>query len=172
MAPASAPSPRQGGKALLVLREGGINGIYYQGGGLTRYGTRIDDFDFLLKSVAKLFPPAVESSFDTGTRGFGDDTTLDRALVKKYQPDTFVVVTLECRIQSRTRLLLLNRNWFQAEARIDFLAPDTLAVIDSRTVQSDFFEGKGTSQSFPREVKDQLAQRVASQLTVLPPGVR
>ena len=164
----SAPSPRRTAKVLMVLREGRINGVYYQKGGLARFGAKLEDFEFLVKSVAKLFPAEVAVTFDTGTRGFGDDATLNRALVRKYQPDTLVIVSVECNTKSKGYLVLFSKSQIQAGAEIEFLAADTLEVLASRSVQTDFIQARGLSEAFPSELKDDLARRVASALPSLP----
>jgi hypothetical protein len=105
--------------------------------------------------------------FDIGTRGL-DDATLNRALVRKYQPDTLVILTLELNSSSKTKLLFLNKTWLQAEVKIDFLAPETLQVLASRTVQTEFVEVKGHEVKFPQDLKDQLTRRLAMELPALP----
>jgi hypothetical protein len=163
-----APAPRKTSRALLVLREGSMNGVYFRLGGLPHYGARIEDFEFLPKSLARLFPPEVEVTFDFATRGAANDAALNRGLVKSYQPDTLVVLTLLCRTQSQRSYLVMNKTQIQAELQIDFLAPATLEVLTSRTIQTDFVELKGNGTKFPPALKDQLAKRLAEALPVLP----
>ena len=166
----AAPGPRKAPRALLVLREGKINGVYFQKGGLKHFGAKLEDFDFLVKSLAKLFPAGVAVSFDTGSHGSVDDAELNRALVAKAQPDILVVVGLECRSRTEEHVLLLAKTQVQAEVQVDFLAPDTRQVLDARTVRTDFLQakGKGTGLALPVELKDQLASRITLEIPTLP----
>jgi hypothetical protein len=168
LAGTSAPLDRKLTHALLVLREGKINGIYYQKGGLSRFSARLDDFDFLLKSVARLLPVDVAVTVDIGSHGAADDAALNRSLASKYNPDILVILTLDCRTQSTTHMLVFEKTALQAELQIDFLNPETLGVLAARTVQTDFLEVKGMGQAVPPALKDQLAQRLALALPVLP----
>lgn len=145
-----------------------MNGVYFRLGGLPHYGTRLEDFEFLPKSLAKLFPEDVEVTFNSGTRGAADDAALNRDLVKSYQPDTLVVLTLSFRTHSRRSYIVMSKTQLQAELQIDFLAPATLKVLSSRTVQTDFVELKGTGTRFPPALKEQLARRLAEAIPALP----
>jgi hypothetical protein len=163
--PLAAPAPRKTSRALLVLREGSMNGVYFRMGGLPHYGARLEDFEFLPKSLAKLFPPEVEVVFNTGNSGTADDAALNRGLVTTYQPDTMVVLSLSCRTQSQRTYVVMNKTQIQAELQVDFLAPATLQVLAAMTVQTDFVAFKG---KFPPALKDQLAKRLAEALPALP----
>ena len=163
--PLAAPAPRKTSRALLVLREGSMNGVYFRMGGLPHYGARLADFEFLPKSLAKLFPPEVEVTFTTGNSGTADDAALNRGLVTTYQPDTMVVLSLSCRTQSQRTYVVMNKTQIQAELQVDFLAPATLQVLAAKTVQTDFVAFKG---KFPPALKDQLAKRLAEALPALP----
>lgn len=169
--PAAAPAPavpRAAPKALLVLREGKINGIYYPNGGLSQFGAKIGDFDFLVKSLARLFPADAVVTYDRGSNGDAGDPVLNKALEAKYHPDVIVVLALECRTQTESRMLLLSRTLVQAIANIEFLAPGTPGVLASKTVQTDYFPAKGMRNAFPPELKDQLAKGIAAALPALP----
>lgn len=145
-----------------------MNGVYFRMGGLPHYGARLEDFEFLPKSLAKLFPPEVEVTFSTGGSGAADDAALNRNLVKSYQPDTLVVLSLACRTQSQRTYVVMSKTQIQAELQVDFLAPATLEVLAAKTLQTDFVELKGTSTKFPPALKDQLAKRLAEAIPVLP----
>ena len=166
--PAPPPAPPKSFTALLVLREGSINGVYFQKGGLSQYGAKLEDFDFLPRSLAKLFPPEFTVIYNIGSLGPGQDRTLNGNLVTSYHPDTLVVLTLQLRTKSQQSYLLLSKTQIQAELHVDFLAPDTLAVIAARTVITDFAELKGLSKKFPPELKDQLARKMAEAIPALP----
>jgi len=166
--PAPPMVPRKAAKALLVLREGSVNGVYFALGGLSHYGTRLEDFEFLPKSLARLFPSGVEVAYNIGSRGAADDAKLNRDLVKAYQPDTLVILTLQCRSQSQRSYVVLSKTQLQMELQVDFLAPASLEVIATKTVRTEFVELKGTGTKFPPALKQQLAKGLADELPALP----
>jgi hypothetical protein len=166
--PATAPLPRKSATALLVLREGTTNGIYYRNGGLSQFGAKLEDFAFLPQNLAKLFPPEVKINIRIGARETTDDATLNRNLAKTLQPDTMVVLTLDCNTRSERSHLVLTKTLIQAALRIEFLAPGNLEVLASKTVQTDYLEGKGLREKLSGELKEQLAKRMAAALPALP----
>jgi len=167
-APASAPVPQKTSSALLDLREGSMNGVYFRMGGLSHYGARLEDFEFLQQTLAKRFGPEVAVTFNVGTRGSGDDPALNRGLVQSHRPDTLVVLTIQCRTKSERSYILLNKTHLQAELQIDFIAPASLKILAEKTVRTDFVELKGNGTKFPPALMDQLAERLAGVLPVLP----
>jgi hypothetical protein len=121
-----------------------------------------------VKYVGGLFPAGTDVVSDIGTTGNSDDFQLNRSLVEKYHPDSMVVMTLDVHTESKSSWLVLSKTQFQFDVRIDFMAPDTLDVIASKTVKTDIFPAKGMGESLPPGLKDQLAQRINKEVTSLP----
>jgi hypothetical protein len=166
--PATPPLPRKSATALLVLREGTTNGIYYRNGGLSQFGAKLEDFAFLPQALAKLFPPEEKITIRVSARETTDDATLNRNLAKTLQPDTMVVLTLDSRTRNERSHLVLTKTLIQAVLRIEFLAPGNLEVLASKTVQTDYLEGKGLREKLSAELKDQLLKRMTVALPALP----
>jgi TolB-like protein len=158
--PAAAAAPRTPvrGKALLVLREGRVNGVYYQKNGLDRFGVKLEDLDFLLKILASKLPGGVQPVFDVGSKGPGTDFQLNSRLVKDQMPDAMAVLVLETKTKAAGILSL--KHLVQASVEVMFLDPRTLEVISTRLVSSDFWKAKGVGQQFPQELKDELAAKM------------
>jgi TolB-like protein len=161
--PAAAPSapeaaPSWSGRTLLVLREGRVNDVYHLKNGLDRFGVKLEDFAFLLKALARKLPPGAEPAFDIGTKGPGTDFQQNSRLVKDHKPDAMAVLVLECR--SKPAGLLSMKSLVQAEVEILFLDPRTLEVTGSKVIGTDFLKAKGIGQTFPQELKDQLAAKI------------
>jgi hypothetical protein len=142
--------------ALLALREGRINGIFYERGGLARFKARIEDFDFLLKALEGRIPQDMKVQRDYSTRGDGNDPALNRQLADRVHPGAMVVVTLNCNSKSTTLGL---KTQIQLEAVVTYLDPDTLEVLDSRKATTNFLPAKGLGEAISPELKQQLGER-------------
>jgi hypothetical protein len=159
------PAPHQP-TALLVLREGSVNGVYYATGGLSHYGGKLEDFDYLLDRMAKLFPPGVKVSFDVGSHGPANDVTLNQALVKNHHPDTLVIMTLG--LHSGSKGFIYYTNQLQVEVQVDFVDPATLEVRATKTLQSQPVKSGSFSRSLPPKLKEQLTEQFAKEFPALP----
>jgi hypothetical protein len=146
------------GKALLVLREGKVNGVYYQKNGLDRFGIKLDDLEFLLKILARKLPGGAQPVYDVGSKGPGTDFQLNSRLVKDQRPEAMAVLVLECKTKSAGVVSL--KTLVQATVDVMFIDPRTLEVISTRQVSSDFWKAKGVGQQFPQELKDELGAKM------------
>lgn len=156
LTPAATPAPVAQSVALLALREGRINGVIYERGGLARFKARIEDFDFLLKALEARLPPDLMVQRDYSSHGDGNDLALNRQMARRVHPGAMVVVTLNC--NSKTNMLGLKYQ-IQLEAVATYLNPDTLEVLDSRKATTDYFPAKGMGQAISPELKAQLGER-------------
>lgn len=157
---AAAPHARLTGRTLLVLREGKVNGVYYEKNGLDRFGVKLEDFDYLLKALARKLPAGAQPVYDYGTKGAGTDFQANSRLVKEQRPEAMAVVTLECRSKSAGALSF--KNLVQAQIEIVFVDPRSLEVLASRTLSTGFIKAKGMGQQFPQELKDELGAKIES----------
>jgi hypothetical protein len=153
-----APAPTVRGRALLVLREGRVNGVYYARNGLDRFGIKLDDMAFLLKILAAKLPGGAQPVFDTATKGTATDFQLNSRLVKDQKPDAMAVLVLE--LKTKSAGVISFKTLVQASVEVNFIDPRTLEVISSRLVSSDFWKAKGVGQQLPQELRDELAAKM------------
>jgi hypothetical protein len=146
-------------KVLLILRQGAVTcamkgQTHAEPSSLAFFNEKLEDYDFLLTGIARLFPPDVKVLFQT--QGF-PGKPLDQGL------DGIVQVILDRTGKIHT---FTQEAEHRVEVRVEFTDTRNQSVVGVRTVATDQIKGK-LYEVMPM-IKEQLSARIERDIAPLP----